>query len=33
VSRDESERAAARLRFKAYRDEGLEPTAHDQAAR
>lgn len=33
VSRDEAERAAARTRFKAYRDEGLEPTAHDQAAR
>jgi DNA polymerase-3 subunit chi len=33
VSRDEAERDAARLRFKAYRDEGLEPTAHDQATR
>jgi DNA polymerase-3 subunit chi len=33
VSRDEAERGAARARFKAYRDEGLEPTAHDQAAR
>lgn len=33
VSRDDAERVAARRRFKAYRDEGLEPAAHDQAAR
>jgi DNA polymerase-3 subunit chi len=33
VSRSEDERSAARARFKAYRDEGLAPTAHDQAAR
>ena len=33
VSNVEDERLAARSRFKLYRDQGLEPTAHDQAAR
>ncbi|MEF9997066.1 MAG: DNA polymerase III subunit chi [Burkholderiaceae bacterium] len=33
VSNVDEERRAARVRFKTYRDQGLEPTAHDQAAR
>lgn len=32
VSRDETERAQARSRFKHYRDSGLAPTHHDMGA-
>lgn len=33
VSPVEEEKLAARARFKAYRDEGLDPAFHDQGAR